>query len=179
VTLSVGFALLAAGLVSGPPARQTAEGHSICTRRAPRDSVAVYVTTRASGTSSSSLVVAAVCLAAGDTAARVASYHCIMTWDAATALLVDVDHDAAGMRAENTLLPGTVDFAGASPSGFASGPLLAIRLRSTRGLRLPAVRIRILELHSTSGEDLRAAVSIGGPPGQRAAQWARGSKPSA
>lgn len=96
---------------------------------------------------------------------RIGSYHGELHFDSSLVAAVRVQRPApasgarggsegGGMRVENTTIPGQVNFAGASPSGFPAGALVSVVLRlRTPGAR-PAVRLRMLELNGTDGADL-------------------------
>ena len=98
------------------------------------------------------LVTARVCVVTR-APAKVASYHGELYFDSAAVRVQSVLKTPRGMHAENTSIPGRVNFAGAEPAGFASGALLSIVLRVKPGVR-PKVRLKMLELNTTDGRSL-------------------------
>jgi hypothetical protein len=103
----------------------------------------------------------AVCVGSSTagTGPRIGSYHGELIFDSTHVSVVRIQRQGGGMRVENGALPGKVAFAGASPSGFESGPLLDVLLR-VRGGALPTLRLRMPELNAVSGTDLTPTLAI-------------------
>ena len=100
-----------------------------------------------------------VCLAA-PAARRIGSYHGEIAFNAASARVLGVEKQGAGMRIENTLAPGKVSFAGAVPAGLGSGALLTVVLVRARP-ELPIVpALRLLELNDIAGISVLAAARV-------------------
>src|SRR5262245_36945582 len=111
------------------------------------------------------LVSVAVCvLLTRASAARIGSYHGELYFDSSTTRIARVEKPpGGGMRVENTTLAGRVNFAGAAPTGFSSGPLLNVVLRVRRGA-VPHVRLKIVELNATDGTSFMKELVTSGAP---------------
>jgi len=97
----------------------------------------------------------AVCvLPAKSSTVKFGSYHGELYFDSTAARVLRVEKPAGGMRVENTRLSGQVNFAGAAPSGFASGALLRVTLRIKKPGTPPRLRLKMLELNGTDGSNL-------------------------
>src|SRR5687768_538941 len=101
------------------------------------------------------MVSATVCIVgARSSAARIGSYHGELHFDSTAARVLQVVKPAEGMRVENSTRAGQVKFAGAAPTGFADGTFLTVLLRVVTPGSRPALRLQMLELNSTDGDNL-------------------------
>jgi hypothetical protein len=106
---------------------------------------------------------ATVCLAVRAGQPRIGSYHAELSFDSLAARVTRAERAAGGVRVENTTRPGVVAFAGAAPAGFDDGAAITLVLRLRAPGRVPALRLRILELNTAAGADLTGAVRITTP----------------
>lgn len=125
-----------------------------CASGAPGQSPRAFVA-MSPARSRDTVVTATVCVfPAKASAARIGSYHGEVHFDTTRARVLHVEKPAGGVRVENTGLPGLVKFAGAEPTGFASGQLLRVALRVRRAGTTPAVRLKMIELNGTDGASM-------------------------
>jgi len=114
---------------------------------------AVAVT--ASRTSGDSLMTVTVCLLTRPGSERIGSYHGELLFDSLTARVVRVERAPQGMRVENPKRAGRVAFAGASATGFDSGPVMTVVFRVLGGRPAgPSLQLKIHELSSDRRQNL-------------------------
>lgn len=114
----------------------------------------------------------AVCYVGGSPLPALGSYHGRVFFDSANVRVLGLEKLSGGVRAENVAKPGVIDFAGASGSGFASGPLLAVRLRVPRGYR-PTLQLEMVEANAVTKETLLPKLKIIGRTAPAAADSAK------
>jgi hypothetical protein len=125
-----------------------------CASGAPGPSPRAYVSMTSPRTRDT-VVTATICVfPARASAAKIGSYHGEVLFDTTRARVLRVEKPAGGVRVENAGLPGMVKFAGAEPTGFASGQLLRVALRVHKAGTTPAVRLKMIELNGTDGASM-------------------------
>ena len=105
--------------------------------------------------------VVTVCLASHDRAVTLASYHGEITYDTAEGHLVGAVHPSDGIRVENLMSPGRVNFAGAGTS-LTPGAALSLTFSGPGGNAFRAFRhhvpvLTMLELNGADGRTLLPA----------------------
>lgn len=99
-----------------------------------------------------------ICVVTPDENVRLGSYRGEVRWDSTALDAAGVERPPGGMRLENLRTPGIVKFAGATPSGFMSGPQLVLHLRPTAARRagggLQKPQLQMQEMHGTDGRSL-------------------------
>lgn len=112
------------------------------------DGAEVFVTAeqRAPG---DTVVRVAVCYVGSPTLPALGSFHGRLVFDSLHVSALSAEQLAGGVRAVNIARQGSVDFAGASASGFANGPLLAVLLRAPQGYR-PTLRLEMIEANGVT-----------------------------
>ena len=94
----------------------------------------------------------------------VGSYHGEITFPSTGAIVVRVTKPPGGIRVENVLVPGRVNFAGALSNGVGSGELITVVLRtSVRGDGVPT-RLRMLELNDAAGVSILPLTLVDSEP---------------
>ena len=102
-----------------------------------------------------SLASVAVCVVTPrESKAKIGSYHGELYFDSTAARVLRVEKLGGGLRVENTTLAGRVNFAGASPSGFAARSLLNVVLRVKKPGARPKLELKMLELNAIDGTSL-------------------------
>jgi hypothetical protein len=164
-----------AALVSAAAACAFTSAHDGCSVRAAIGEHVIVA--GAVADHSDSTITIAICMEVPATR-RVGSYHGELTFPAAGASVVHVTKPPVGMRVENVLVAGRVNFAGALPDGMGSGELLTLVLRTAgHGDGVPT-RLRMLEINDMAGNNLLPLTRVDSLPSTaKAARSAAGDDP--
>lgn len=127
--------------------------------RAPAHERGAFVWLEREPARADSVLTLSLCLAPPN-ATGVGSFHLQVVYDTTRLTGASVSGTGAFVVA-NPARPGTIELAGADPHGFAGGVLARIELR--RVAASPGgIDVRLLELNSTSGADLRSSARVVG-----------------
>jgi len=143
----------------------------LCASRKPSAAIEAFVVlppVRAQGARvvrGDTVVTAAVCVVPPKSSAtKIGSYHGELYFDSTAARVLRVEKLGGGLRVENTTLAGRVNFAGASPSGFAARSLLNVVLRVKKPGARPKLELKMLELNAIDGTSLMNRLVIAPTP---------------
>ena len=100
----------------------------------------------------------------GMNALKIGSYHGELHFDSTTVAVARVEKAEGGVRVENAMLRGQLNFAGASPTGFPGRALVTVVLKLGSASTRPSLRLLIKELNTTDGQKLSQEVVIVGAP---------------
>jgi hypothetical protein len=117
--------------------------------------------TIASQAPADTLLRAAVCYVGSSTVVGLGSYHGRLFYDSTKVKALRAEEISQGYHAENLARSGVVDFAGASASGFESGPLLEVLFRAPHDYRA-ALRLEMIEANSVTRGPLLPQLKIVG-----------------
>lgn len=101
----------------------------------------------------------------GSAPLKIGSYHGELHFDStATVVRVDKPEGGGGVRVENATIAGQVNFAGAAPTGFPGRALVSVVLKLKGATARPMLRLQLMELNTTDGQQLSQNVVVEGAP---------------